>query len=85
VWSFRYRASAGGNKAKLVRKALGIRQFDHHWTLPNHVAGSTMFWPIEVDGFVADARQLPAAVQEAAVRKGLIPFVHQPSDPKAIE
>jgi len=27
-------ASTGGNKAKLVRTALGIRQFGHKWTLP---------------------------------------------------
>ena len=30
--------STGGNKAKLVRKALGIRQFDHKWTLPSRLA-----------------------------------------------
>jgi len=72
-------ASTGGNKAKLVRKALGMGQFDHNWMLSSHVASSGMVWMIEVNGFIVDARQLPVEVQEEAARKGLIPFVHQPS------
>jgi hypothetical protein len=31
-------SSTGGNKAKVVRQALGIRQFDHRWTLPSRLA-----------------------------------------------
>jgi hypothetical protein len=70
--------STGGNKAKLVRNALGMGQFDHTWMLPSSVAGNSLAWMIEVNGFVVDARQLPVEVQEVAVRKGLIPFVYQP-------
>lgn len=69
--------STGGNKAKLVRTTLGIRQFDHNWTLPSRLATTPMAWLIDVDGIVADARQLPVAIQEVAVRKGLIPFVYR--------
>ena len=72
--------STGGNKAKLVRNALGIRQFDHKWTLPSRPAGNSLPWLIEVDGLVVDARQLPVAIQEVAVQKGLIPYVYQQSD-----
>jgi hypothetical protein len=72
-------ASTGGNKAKLVRTALGMGQFDHDWMLPSRVAGSAMVWMIQVNGFILDARQLPVDVQKETVRKGLIPFVHQPS------
>ena len=72
-------ASTGGNKAKLVRTALGMGQFNHNWMLPSRVAGSAMVWMIQVNGFILDARQLPVEVQKEAVRKGLIPFVHQPS------
>ena len=35
---------------------------------------------MEVDGLVVDARQLPVAIQEVAVQKGLIPYVYQQSD-----
>jgi hypothetical protein len=67
--------STGGNKARIVRDALGIRQFDHRWALPSLVAGNEMFWLVEVDGFPVDARRLPRDVQEQAARRGLIPYV----------
>src|SRR4051794_25556351 len=67
--------STGGNKAKTVRDALGIRQFDHRWALPSLVAGNEMFWLVEVDGFPVDARRMPRDVQEQAARRGLIPYV----------
>lgn len=72
--------STGGNKAKFVRDALGIHQFGHQWTLPSRLADSPQIWMIEVDGLVVDARWLPVAIQEAAVQKGLIPYV-VPPDP----
>jgi len=72
--------STGGNKAKLVRAALGIHQFDHRWTLPSRLATSPMAWMVELDGFVVDARRLPLALQQAAVDKGLIPHVVAPDD-----
>jgi hypothetical protein len=73
-------ASTGGNKAKLIRNTLAMRQFDHTWTLPSRLASSPLAWMIEVNGFVVDARHLPIAVQAVAVEKGLIPFVHRPAD-----
>ncbi len=76
-------ASTGGNKAKLVRDVLGIRPFDHTWTLPSRVGDSPIHWMIQVNGLVLDARTLPEAVQEAAVAKGLIPFVYPTPDPEA--
>jgi hypothetical protein len=80
VQSFGIAASTGGNKAKLVRTALGIRQFDHKWTLPSRLTTSSLPWLIEVDGLIVDARQLPAVIQEVAVQKGLIPYVCQQSE-----
>lgn len=77
--------STGGNKAKLVRKTLGIRQFDHNWMLPSRLANSSLPWLIEVDGLIVDARQLPIALQAVAVQKGLIPFIHQQSDQAPID
>ena len=77
--------STGGNKAKLVRNSLSMHQFDHKWTLPSRLTSSSLPWLIEVDGLVVDARQLPVAIQKAAVQKGLIPFVYPPSGQAAIE
>jgi hypothetical protein len=70
-------ASTGGNKAKLVRDILAIRQFDHNWTLPSRLTTSSLAWWIEVDGLMVDAHHLPVEIQEVAVQKGLIPFVYQ--------
>jgi len=74
-------SSTGGNKAKLVRKALGMGPFDHNWMLPSRMATQPLVWMIEVNGCVLDARQLPVEIQEVAVQKGLIPFVYQPDAP----
>lgn len=68
-------ASTGGNKAKQVRDALGIRPFDHRWMLPSLLDDTGLVWMVEVDGLIADARQLPRALQEDAARRGLIPYV----------
>jgi hypothetical protein len=68
-------SSTAGNKAKLVRSLLEIRQFDHRWTLPSRLASSPAVWFISVNGLVVDARTLPVDVQAEAVEKGLIPFV----------
>ena len=70
-------ASTGGNKAKLVSKALGIHQFDHRWTLPSRLGSSSLPWLVEFNELIVDARRLPLAVQAAAVQKGLIPYVDQ--------
>lgn len=69
--------STGGNKAKLVRTALSMHQFDHNWTLPSRLESSSLSWLIEVDGLIIDARQLPIEIQAVAVQKGLIPFVYK--------
>ena len=72
--------STGGNKAKLVRNALGMRRFDHHWMLPSSLADSPLPWLITVNGYAVDARRLPSAIQDEAVRKGLIPYVFGPPE-----
>jgi hypothetical protein len=71
-------SSTGGNKAKLVRDALGIRHYDPHWTLPSRLGNSPLYWMIQVGGFVVDARQMPLEIQQHAVERGLIPYVFEP-------
>jgi hypothetical protein len=77
-------SSTGGNKAKLVSTALGMHQFDHRWTLPSRLGSSSLPWLVEVNGLIVDARRLPLAVQEDAVRRGLIPYVDQQYSEEAI-
>lgn len=63
-------------KAKQVRDLLKMHRFDHNWILPSLLEHSSMVWMIMVNGFIVDARTLPIAIQEAAYKKGLIPYVH---------
>lgn len=67
-------ASTGGNKAKLIRDALAIRQFDHVWMLPSRIADRSQPWFVMVNGLIANARDLPLDLQIAAAEKGLIPY-----------
>jgi hypothetical protein len=67
--------STAGNKSKQVRDWLKISYFNHQWTLPSKLADSPMAWMISVDGFLVDARRLPRDIQEAAYKKGFIPFM----------
>jgi hypothetical protein len=34
-----------------------------------------MAWLLQVDGFLVDIRTMPRPLQEAAYRKGLIPYI----------
>lgn len=72
--------SSGQSKSKLIRDLLKIRQFDHHWTLPNRMEDSSVLWMLEINGYIMDVRQCPREVQEMAFRKGLIPYI--PADRK---
>jgi len=62
-----------------------MHQFDHKWTLPRRLGSSSLLWLVEVNGLIVDARRLPLAVQEAAVRRGLIPYVDQQFSEEAID
>jgi len=62
-------------KSKTVRDALDMMQMDPNWYRPSHMDDNLMAWMIMVDGFIVDARSLPAAIQEIAYQKGLIPYI----------
>lgn len=67
------------NKAREVKKMLNMDQFNHHWCLPALIEQSPLAWMITVDGFIIDARTLPIEIQEAAYKKGLIPYIYAES------
>ena len=68
--------STGQGKAKAIRRALKIRQFDYRWMLPSRWEACPMIWTLQTsNGLLVDVRQQPVAMQRAAFRQGLIPYV----------
>lgn len=67
--------STAANKAKRVRDALGMRHWDHRWILPSRHDSTMAMWLVEVNGIAVDARWLPRPLQEAAFKRGLIPYI----------
>jgi hypothetical protein len=67
--------STGAAKLKEIRTMFRIRQLDPKWTLPNKMDDNPMVWMLEVNGFLMDVRHAPRELQEAAFKKGLIPYI----------
>lgn len=67
--------STVGNKSKQIMDLLKIGLMEPEWTLPSRMDSNPMAWMISVNGLILDARSLPREIQEAAFRRGLIPYV----------
>ena len=67
--------STGQAKSQLIRKMLGIRQFDPKWTLPSLMDRNPLVWMLQVNGFLMDIRHAPREAQVVAYEKGLIPYI----------
>jgi hypothetical protein len=63
------------NKAARINKTLDIGIFEPDLTRAAMLEQHPLTWLVELDGFVVDARALPADLQEQARRLGLIPDV----------
>ena len=61
------------NKAGLINRTLDIGIFEPELTRIGMLEQHLMAWIVEVDGFLVDARTLPADLQDEARRRGLIP------------
>lgn len=61
------------NKAGLINRTLDIGIFEPDLTRVAMLELHPMAWLVEADGFIVDARTLPAEVQEEARQRGLIP------------
>lgn len=72
--------NTAGAKAKAIREALRIVNFDWHWSVPSRVDHYPGAWLIQVNGLFLDARSLPREIQEEAFRRGLIPYVPAAGD-----
>ncbi len=72
--------STGAAKAKAVREALAMRQMDPRWYRPSKMEDNPSAWMIMVNGLIVDARNMPRDLQEAAYKKGLIPYIPDPGN-----
>ncbi len=63
------------NKAGLINRTLDVGIFEPKLTRVAMLEQHPMAWIVEVDGFLVDARTLPADLQDEARRRGLIPDI----------
>jgi hypothetical protein len=67
--------ATGSAKTKAIRNLLKIHPLDPGWTLPSRMEQNPIAWMIQVNDLIMDARHVPREIQEAAFRKGLIPYI----------
>ena len=76
IWSyFGLSSSTMQAKSKQIRDLLGMYPMDPDWSIPSMVDKNPLIWMLEVNGLIIDVRQAPREIQEAAFRKGLIPYI----------
>lgn len=63
------------NKAKLIRDTLKIDHFSLEFQRRDVIDRNPLAWLVQVNGFVLDARTLPAPIQQEAHQRGLIPYL----------
>ncbi len=69
-------------KSKAIREGLDLMPAHPAWTVTSRLADNPLVWMVQLEGgVIADVRHLPREAQEAAFRKGLIPFL--PGEPPA--
>jgi hypothetical protein len=61
------------NKAALIKRTLNLGAFEPDLTRSAVLEQHPLAWLVEVNGFIVDARSLPAELQDEARRRGLIP------------
>jgi len=67
--------STMANKASLIRRSLGLQPLDVEFCRHDILVRHPTAWLIDLDGFIVDARAMPAHIQAEAQRRGLIPVV----------
>lgn len=70
-------------KAKVIRDSLDISRMDPRFSTKGMTDHNPVVWLVQIDGLPFDIRRAPREVQEAAFRKGLIPYI--PDDDKVEE
>src|SRR5215207_9889351 len=72
---FEVSTSTGGTRAGEIRRLFRMSSMDPTWSLPSKLDDNPLVWLISVNGLVVDARHAPRAIQEEALRRGLIPYL----------
>ncbi len=67
--------STGQGKCMAAKRMFGIGRLNPDWTLPSRLGDNPLVWKVEVNGRLVDIRQQSREKQEAAFRKGLIPYI----------
>lgn len=76
IWEyFGLSSSTMQAKSKQIRDLLGMYPMDPDWSIPSMVDKNPLIWMLEMDGLIMDMRHAPREIQEAAFRKGLIPYI----------
>jgi len=76
IWEyFDLSSSTMQAKSKQIRDLLGMYPMDPDWSIPSMVDKNPLIWMLEVNGLIIDVRHAPREIQEAAFRKGLIPYI----------
>jgi hypothetical protein len=74
---FKVAVNTGRGRAKHVQELIGVQPYDFRWAVPETIESmGSLFWTIEYNGLLIDARDLPRDIQEAAFEQGVIPYVH---------
>jgi len=60
-------------KSKDIQRALRLGPLDPRYCLPSRLADNPLAWMVQVNGCIVDVRHMHKAIQEEALRKGLIP------------
>ena len=67
--------STGQGKCMAIKRMFGIGRLDVDWTIPSRLAINPLVWKVWVGENLVDIRQESREKQEAAYRKGLIPWI----------
>jgi len=63
-----------------IKRMFGIVRLNVDWTLPSCLSENPLVWMVGVNGMLVDIRKGPREKQEKAFRKGLIPYIPQPTE-----
>jgi hypothetical protein len=67
--------STSQQKSKQICGLFRIQPFSSEWTLPSQIDDNPLVWMLEINGLIMDIRDCPRELQEAALAKGLIPYI----------
>jgi hypothetical protein len=66
-------------KSLIIQDLLRLGPMHPDYCRRELLANNPMAWMVKVNGFIVDARTLPAEMQEEARQRGLIPDLTQPA------